>query len=91
MSGEPSELDMFFEEGLKKIMADKKLSKGFQASSTTGLQASPFTGCHSGRVNLATEQRSKHRGDLANAKKILSILPKYISPLVGAVNHDNIP
>jgi hypothetical protein len=38
-----------------------------------------------------TEQRSKHRDDLANAKKISSILPDYIPPLVGMVNRDNIP
>jgi hypothetical protein len=29
--------------------------------------------------------------DLANAKKIPSVLLEYIPPLAGTVNHDNIP
>jgi hypothetical protein len=38
-----------------------------------------------------TEHRSKHRSDLANAKQIPSIIPEYILPLDGMVNHENIP
>jgi hypothetical protein len=91
MSGEPSELEKSVEEVLKKLMADRPISEGIQASSTRGLQASPSTGRRSGRVNPVTEQRSKHRGDLANAKQIPSILPEYIPPLAGVVNHDSIP
>jgi hypothetical protein len=72
-------------------MADRAMSEGVQASSTRGLQASPSTARRSGRTNPATEKRSKHRDDLANAKQIPSILPDYIPPLAGAVNHDNIP
>jgi hypothetical protein len=68
MSGEPSALEKYVEEVLKKIMADKKLSEGVQASSTRGLQASPSTGQRFGCVNPVTKQRSKHRDDLANAK-----------------------
>jgi hypothetical protein len=91
MSGEPSELDKFVKEVLKKIMADRSISKGIQASSTRGLQASPLIGCRSSHVNLVTEKQSKHHDDLANAKQISSILPDYIPPLVGIVIHDNIP
>jgi hypothetical protein len=51
MSGEPSELEKSVEEVLKKLMADRPISEGVQASSTRGLQASPSTGRRSGRVN----------------------------------------
>jgi hypothetical protein len=91
MSSEPSELEKSVEEVLKKLMADRLISKGVQASSTRVLYASPSTGRRSGCVNPVTEHRSKHHGDLANAKQILSILPKYIPPLAGVVNCDNIP
>jgi hypothetical protein len=72
-------------------MADIPVSEGIQASSTRGLQASPSTGHRSTCINLVTEQRSKHRSNLANVKQIPSILLEYISPLVGVVNHDSIP
>jgi hypothetical protein len=81
MSGEPNELEKSVEEVLRKLMADRPVSEGIQASSTRGLQASPSTGRRSTRINPVTEQRSKHRGDLANAKQIPSILPEYIPPL----------
>jgi hypothetical protein len=55
MLSEPSELEKSVEEVLKKLMTDRPISKGIQASSTRGLQASPLTGHHSGRVNLVTE------------------------------------
>jgi hypothetical protein len=71
-------------------MADKSMSEGVQESSTRGLQASPSTIHHSGRVNPATEKQSKHRDDLANVKQISSVLPDYIPPLAGMVNHENI-
>jgi hypothetical protein len=48
-------------------------------------------GHHSGCVNPVTVQRSKHRDDLANVKQIPTILPNYIPPLAGMVNHDSIP
>jgi hypothetical protein len=37
MSGKPTELENFVEEILKKMMADKLLSEGVQASSNRGL------------------------------------------------------
>jgi hypothetical protein len=56
MSGEPSELEKFVKEFLKKIMVDRSISKGIQALSTRGLQASPLIGCRSSRVNPVTEK-----------------------------------
>jgi hypothetical protein len=73
-------------------MADRPLSEGVQASSTRGLQASPSTGRRSGHVNPMTEQRSKHCMVIwLMRRRSSSILPEYIPPLAGAVNHDNIP
>jgi hypothetical protein len=92
MLGEPSDFVKSVEEVVRKLIADKPVYEGIQASSTRGLQASPSTeSCRSARINLVTEQRSKHRNDLANAKQIPSIMPEYILPLAGGVNHDNIP
>jgi hypothetical protein len=91
ISAEPTELEKSVEEIFKKMMADKPLSKGVEVSLTRELQASPSTRRRSIRVNPMNEKQSKHRGDLANAKRIPSILPNYIPPLVGAVNRDSIP
>jgi hypothetical protein len=91
MSDTQAELEKSVEEVVRKYMADRGMSEGVQASSTRGLQASPSTARCSSHANPATEKRSKHRDDLANAKQIPSILPDYIPPLAGAVNHDSIP
>jgi hypothetical protein len=91
MSGAPNELEKSFEEVLRKLMADRPISKGIQVSSTRGLRDSPSTGCRSTCINPVTEQRIKHRGDPVNAKKIPSILPEYIPPLASVVNHESIP
>jgi hypothetical protein len=55
------------------------------------VQASPSTARGSGPSRDATEKKTKHRDDLANAKLIPSILPNYIPPLVGVVSHDSVP
>jgi hypothetical protein len=55
------------------------------------LEASPSTAHQSRPSRTATEKQSKHRDDLVNAKPILSVLPDYISPLAGVVNHDSVP
>jgi hypothetical protein len=91
MSGEHSTLEKSVEEILMDLMDERVMSVGIQASLTGGLQASPSTGHHSSHANPRTKKRSKHHDDLANAKQIPSILPDYIPPLAGAVNHDNIP
>jgi hypothetical protein len=90
MLSEPNELENYVEEFLKKLMVDRPISEGIQASSNRGLQYSPSTGHHFGHVNPVIKQQSNHYGDLANEKKIPSTLPKYIPPLVGVVNHDSI-
>jgi hypothetical protein len=55
------------------------------------VQASPSTAHGSGPSRAATEKRTKHRDDLANAKLIPSILPDYIPPLAGVVSRDSVP
>jgi hypothetical protein len=72
-------------------MAKKVMSTGIQASSTIGVQASPLTSHRSEPSRAAAEKITKHRYDLVNAKLLLTILPDYISPLVGAVSCDNVP
>jgi hypothetical protein len=71
-------------------MSERGLSTGLQASSTRGLAASPST-ARAGPSRPANEKRTKHRDDLANAKLIPSILPAYLPPLSGAINHDSVP
>jgi hypothetical protein len=66
------------------------MSRGAQASSKRGLQASPLTSHRSGPPRTATEKQRKHCDELENANLIPSILPDYIPPLVGVVSHDNI-
>jgi hypothetical protein len=56
-----------------------------------GLLASPSTSHGVGPSRLFNEKRNKHRDDLVNAKLIANILPTYIPPLSGVVNHDSIP
>jgi hypothetical protein len=68
MSVECTDLEKSVEEVLKKFMVDKVMFEGVQVSSTRGMQASPSTERHLKHFNPATEKRSKHRGDLANAK-----------------------
>jgi hypothetical protein len=72
-------------------MAKKVMSASIQASSTRGVQASPSTARGSGPSQVVIEKRTNHRDDLANAKLILTILPKYIPPLADMVSHDSVP
>jgi hypothetical protein len=53
---ERTKLEKSIEEVLRKLMADKPMSEGVQASLNKGLQASPLTRQHSGHTNLTTEQ-----------------------------------
>jgi hypothetical protein len=73
-----------------RVMSERALSTGVQASSTRGLQTSPFT-ARAGPSRLVDEKQTKHRDHIANAKLILSILPAYLPPLSGAINHDSVP
>jgi hypothetical protein len=79
------------EEILIDLMAEKVMSIGVQDSSTVGLQESPSNGHQYGPSRTVTEKRSKHRDDLAIAKKTPSILLDYIPPLASAVSHDSVP
>ena len=72
-------------------MAEKVMPVKIQASSTREVPASPSTDRGSRSSRAATEKRTKHRDDLANAKLIPSILPDYIPPLASAVNRDSVP
>jgi hypothetical protein len=75
----------------ERVMSERGLSVGVQASSTRTVQASPSTAHGTGPSRPSDEKRTKHRDDLANAKLIPTILPTYIPPLSGVVNHDNVP
>jgi hypothetical protein len=75
----------------EKVMSERRMSAGVQASSTGGVQASPSTAHGAGTSRITTEMRTKHRDDIVNAKLILSILPAYLPPLSGAINRDSVP
>jgi hypothetical protein len=74
----------------ERIMSERGLSIGLQASSTKGVQASPTT-ARAGTSRADAERRTKHKDDMANAKLVPSILPAYIPPLSGAINRDSVP
>jgi hypothetical protein len=75
----------------EKIMSERRMSAGVQASSTGGVQASPSTAHGAGTSRITTETRTKHRDNIVNAKLIPSILPAYLPPLSGAINRDSVP
>jgi hypothetical protein len=75
----------------QKIMSERRMSVGVQASSKGGVQASPSTARGVGTSRIMTETRMKHRDDIANAKLILSILPAYLPPLSDTINRDSVP
>jgi hypothetical protein len=64
----------------ERVMSERGLSTGLQASSMRGVQASPST-ARAGTSQAGTERRTKHKDDMANAKLVPSILPTYIPPL----------
>jgi hypothetical protein len=74
----------------ERVMSERGVSTGVQASSTRGLAASPST-ARAGPSRQVDEKRTKHRDDIANAKLIPSILPAYLPPLSGAINRDSVP
>jgi hypothetical protein len=91
MSDELSKVENSVEEILIDLMVEKEMFVRIQASSTRGVQASLSTARGSGPSRAATKKKTKHHDDLVNAKLIPSILPDYIPPLVGAMNHDSVP
>jgi hypothetical protein len=76
---------------MEKIMSERRMSAGVQASSISGVQASPST-THGARNSIiVTETRMKHIDDITNDKLILRILLAYLPPLSGSINRDNVP
>jgi hypothetical protein len=90
MSEALSTAEKFVEEVLIDLMTKKSMSKykGIQTSSTKIVQASPSI-AHG--VGPSHERKTKHKGDLVNAKMISSILPAYLPPLSGTINRDSLP
>jgi hypothetical protein len=91
MSDELNTIEKLTEEVLIDLMAEKVMFAGIQASSMRGVQSSPSAARGSEPSRAAVEKRTKHQDDLANAKLIPTILPDYIPPLAGTVNHDSVP
>jgi hypothetical protein len=75
----------------ERVMLERRMSAGVQASSTGGVQASPSTARGAEPSRTTTETRTKHRDDIANTKLIPHILSVYIPPLSSKINHDNVP
>jgi hypothetical protein len=74
----------------ERAMSERIISTGFQASSMSGVQASPST-TRVGTSQDGSERRTKHKDDIANANLVPSILPNYIPPLSGEINRDSVP
>jgi hypothetical protein len=74
----------------ERVMSERGLSTGLQASSMRGVEASPSTT----RVGTSlddTERRTKHKDDVASVKLVPSILLAYIPPLSSVINRDSVP
>jgi hypothetical protein len=96
MSDELNAVEKVVEEVLidlmtERVMSERRMSVGVQASNPGGVQASPSIAHGVGPCRTTTETRIKHIDDIANAKLILCILPVYIPPLSGKINHDSVP
>jgi hypothetical protein len=88
---EESVTKVLFDLMTKRVMSERGLSVGVQASSTRTVQESLSTSGRAGPSRPSDENKTKHGDDLVNAKLILTILPTYIPPLSGTVNQDNVP
>jgi hypothetical protein len=74
----------------ERVMLERGISIGVQESSTRGPQAPPST-AHTSPSQPTDEKQTKLRDDIANAKLIPCLLPTYLPPLSGAINHDSLP
>jgi hypothetical protein len=95
MSNEFTELEESVTEVLlnlmtKRVMLERRMSNGVQASSTRVVQASPSIS-QAGTSRAGTKRRTKNKDDISNTKLVPSILPAYIPPLSGDINRDNVP
>ena len=75
----------------KRVMSERRMPTGVQASSSGGVQASPSTACRAGPSRTTTETRTKHKDNIANAKLIPCILSVYIPPLNNNINRNSVP
>ena len=96
MLDELSVVEKVFEEVLidlmvERVMSERRMSTGVQASSTGGVQDSTSTSCGAGPSRTMTETRTKNRDDIANAKLIPCILSVYIPPLSDKIKCDSVP
>jgi hypothetical protein len=96
MSNELGAVEKVVEEVLtdlmdERVMSERGMSTGVQASSSGGVQASPSTAHGAGPSKTMTKTRTKHRDDIANAKLIPCIFLVYIPPLSGKINCDSVP
>jgi hypothetical protein len=96
MSNELNVVEKVIEEVLidlmaKRVMSERRMSAGVQASSTGGVQASPSTARRAGPSRTTTVTRKKHIDDIVNTKLIPRILPVYIPPLSSKINYNNVP
>jgi hypothetical protein len=74
----------------ERVMSERGMFTRVQASSSRGVVASPST-ARAGPSRQMVEKRTKHRDEITNTKLILRILPSYIPPLKGEINHDSVP
>jgi hypothetical protein len=74
----------------ERVMSERVMFVGVQASSTRGVQASLSTANGARPSRPSAEKRTKHRDDLANVKLIPTILPDYIPPLADTVSRDSV-
>jgi hypothetical protein len=74
----------------ERVMLEKRMSIGVQASSTRGVESSPST-TRAGTSRASVERRTKHKDDITNVKLVPSILLAYITPLSGEINRDSVP
>jgi hypothetical protein len=74
----------------KRVMSERGVSTGLQASSMRGLLAS-LSIVRGSPSRPVDEKQTKHRDDIVNAKMILIILPAYLSPLSGTINRNSVP
>jgi hypothetical protein len=74
----------------ERVMSERGLSTGLQASSMRGLLASPSTS-QARPSRPADEKRTKHKDNLMNSKLISSILPAYLPRLSDTISRDSVP
>ena len=75
----------------ERVMSERRMYAGVQASLSGGVQDSPSTSPYVGPSKTTPETRTKHIDDNANAKLIPCIFLVYIPPLSGNINHDSVP